>query len=76
MKTEEDSFEECKLDEFTLSAHAVRDGLLGYVEKVQPAKLVLVHGDPPAVNWFAHQVPKISPRTEVIIPAPGQTIDL
>lgn len=67
---------QCKLDEFTLSAHAVRDGLLGYVEKVQPAKLVLVHGDPPAVNWFAHQVPKISPRTEVIIPAPGQTIDL
>ena len=66
----------CKVDQFTLSAHATRDGLLGYVKRVQPKKLVLVHGDPPAVAWFACEVPKISPQTELIIPAPGVPVEL
>jgi Cft2 family RNA processing exonuclease len=66
----------CKLDEFTLSAHATRDGLLGYVERVQPKKLLLVHGDPPAVAWFAREVPKICPRTEVVIPVPGVPVEM
>jgi Cft2 family RNA processing exonuclease len=66
----------CKLDEFTLSAHATRDGLLDYVARVQPKKLLLVHGDPPAVAWFARKVPEVSPQTEVIIPAPGVPVEL
>jgi len=66
----------CKLDEFTLSAHATRDGLLDYVRRVQPKKLILVHGDPPAVAWFAREVPKICAGTEVIIPAPGVPVEL
>ena len=66
----------CKVDQFTLSAHATRDGLLGYVKRVQPKKLILVHGDPPAVAWFAREVPKISPQTELIIPAPGVPVEL
>ncbi len=66
----------CKLDEFTLSAHATRDGLLGYVKRVQPKKLLLVHGDPPAVAWFAREVPKVCPRTEVMIPVPGVAVEV
>ena len=66
----------CKLEEFTLSAHATRDSLLDYVRRVQPKKLLLVHGDPPAVAWFAREVPKVYPRTEVIIPAPGVAVEL
>lgn len=66
----------CKLDEFTLSAHATRDGLLDYVTRVQPEKLVLVHGDPPAVAWFAREVPKVSPQTEVIVPVPGIPVEV
>jgi Cft2 family RNA processing exonuclease len=66
----------CKLDEFTLSAHSTRQGLLDYVRRVQPKKLLLVHGDPPAVAWFAREVPKICPRTEVVIPAPGVPVEL
>lgn len=66
----------CKLDEFTLSAHASRDGLLDYVKRVQPKKLLLIHGDPPAVAWFAREVPKICPQTEVVIPAPGVPVEI
>ncbi len=66
----------CRLDEFTLSAHSTREGLLHYVERVQPKKLLLVHGDSPAVAWFAREVPKVSPQTEVILPAPGIPVEL
>jgi Cft2 family RNA processing exonuclease len=66
----------CKLDEFTLSAHATRESLLGYVGRVRPGKLLLVHGDPPAVAWFQREVPKVSPATEVLIPAPGEPVTL
>ena len=66
----------CRLDEFTLSAHSTREGLLHYVERVQPKKLLLVHGESPAVGWFAREVPKVSPQTEVILPAPGVPVDL
>lgn len=66
----------CRVDQFTLSAHATRDGLLDYARKVQPAKIVLVHGDPPAVGWFARELPKVCPRSEVIVPPPGQTIEV
>jgi len=66
----------CRVDQFTLSAHATRDGLLDYARKVQPGKIVLVHGDPPAVGWFARELPKVCPRSEVIVPPPGQTIEV
>lgn len=66
----------CKLDEFTLSAHSTREGLLDYVQRVRPKKLLLVHGDPPAVAWFAREVPKVCPETEVVIPVPGVPLEI
>ena len=66
----------CRLDQFTLSAHSTRDGLLDYARKLQPGKILLVHGDPPAVSWFARELPRVCPRSEVIIPPPGQTIEI
>ncbi len=66
----------CKLDEFTLSAHATRDTLLEYVRRAQPAKCLLVHGDPPAVAWFAREIPRVSAGTQVIIPPPGEAVEL
>lgn len=66
----------CRIDEFTLSAHATRDGLLEFARQVQPAKCLLVHGDPPAVAWFAKEIPKVSPATQVIVPRPGEPVEL
>ncbi len=66
----------CRVDEYTLSAHAVRDGLLDYARKAQPAKVVLVHGDPPAVEWFAREIPKVCPHSEIILPNPGEPVEL
>jgi len=66
----------CRVDQFTLSAHATRDGLLGYAKKLQPKKILLVHGDPPAVAWFQRELPKACPQSEVVVPPPGQTIEI
>ncbi|MGA0111958.1 MAG: MBL fold metallo-hydrolase [Chthoniobacterales bacterium] len=66
----------CRVDEFTLSAHATRDGLLDYARRVQPGKILLVHGDPPAVDWFARELPRVCPRSEVIVPAPGAAVEV
>jgi len=66
----------CRVDQFTLSAHATRDGLLGYAQKLQPKKILLVHGDPPAVAWFSRELPRVCPRTEVVVPPPGRTIEI
>jgi len=38
--------------------------------------LLLVHGDPPAVAWFAREVPKVCPQTEVVTPVPGVPVEL
>lgn len=66
----------CRLEEFTLSAHATRESLLEYVLRVRPKKLVLVHGDPPAVAWFAREVGHACPETGIVIPAPGVPVEL
>ncbi|MFM8884892.1 MAG: MBL fold metallo-hydrolase, partial [Chthoniobacterales bacterium] len=66
----------CRVDQFTLSAHATRDGLLDYARKLQPKKILLVHGDPPAVDWFQRELPKVCPQSEVVVPPPGQTIEV
>ncbi len=66
----------CHVDAYTLSAHATRDQLLDYVRRTRPRKTLLVHGDPPAVAWFAREIPQVCPETEVIVPAPGRTVEL
>jgi len=50
--------------------------LLDYARKLQPGKILLVHGDPPAVGWFARELPRVCPRSEVVVPPPGQTIEI
>ena len=66
----------CRVEQFTLSAHATRDTLLGYAQKLQPKKILLVHGDPPAVGWFARELPRVCPQSEVIVPAPGVPVEV
>ncbi|CAN5528347.1 MBL fold metallo-hydrolase [soil metagenome] len=66
----------CQLDEFQFSAHAPRESLLEYIKKVAPKKLVLVHGDVPAVEWMRAAAAAALPECEIIVPPPGIEIDL
>lgn len=66
----------CHVEDFNLSAHATRDAIRAWVNKVAPKKIVLVHGDPPAVEWFRATLQADLPGSEVIVPTPGARIPL
>lgn len=66
----------CDIRDFSFSAHGNRDSLLRYILKMNPKKVVLVHGDVPAVEWFRSELAKAAPQMQVIVPPSGQTIDL
>jgi Cft2 family RNA processing exonuclease len=66
----------CHIEEFSFSAHASRESLLTYAIGLRPKKIILVHGDRPAVEWFQLKLYRELPETDVIIPEPGKGITL
>ena len=66
----------CHLEQFQFSAHASRESIVAYTKKLAPKKIVLVHGDVPAVEWTRAQLAAALPETEVIVPTPGLELEL
>ncbi len=66
----------CQVEQFNFSAHATRETLRAYVNKLRPPKVVLVHGDPPAVEWFRSTLQADLPESEIISPEPGVPLEL
>lgn len=66
----------CDVEAFTFSAHASRESLRAWVGRLKPKTVVLVHGDPPAVDWFKSALASDLPSTRVIVPPPGVTVEL
>jgi Cft2 family RNA processing exonuclease len=66
----------CNLKQFQFSAHASRESLVAYAKKLAPKKVVLVHGDPPAVDWVRAKLLIELPGVDVILPPPGTELDL
>lgn len=65
-----------RVESFDLSAHATREQLADYAEKVRPKKLVLVHGEESAQQWFIRRFSQTIPDTEIIRPQSNEPIDL
>ena len=66
----------CNIEQFQFSAHATREALIAYAKKLSPRKIVLVHGDPPAVEWMRAQLSLDLPNSEIIVPLPGAELEL
>jgi Cft2 family RNA processing exonuclease len=66
----------CQIEQFQFSAHASRESIFDYIKRVAPRKMVLVHGDVPAVEWVRASAATALPATEVIVPPPGVEIEL
>jgi Cft2 family RNA processing exonuclease len=66
----------CHIEQFQFSAHASRESLIAYAKRLTPKKILLVHGDPPAVEWMRQQLTMDLPNCEVIVPTPGVEIEL
>jgi Cft2 family RNA processing exonuclease len=66
----------CQVEQFQFSAHASRESLIAYALNLAPKKILLVHGDPGAVEWMRSQLSMQLPDSDVIVPAPGVEIEL
>jgi Cft2 family RNA processing exonuclease len=66
----------CSIEQFQFSAHATRETLIEYAKKLSPRKIVLVHGDPPAVEWMRATLSTELPGSKVIVPTPGVEVEL
>lgn len=62
----------CTVDCFDFSGHATRDALVNYAVKLNPRQVVLVHGDPDAVEWMHDTLSAKMPDSTIIAPVPGQ----
>jgi Cft2 family RNA processing exonuclease len=66
----------CNIEQFQFSAHATREALIDYAKRLSPKKIVLVHGDPPAVEWMRMTLSAELPGSEVFVPEPGVELEL
>ncbi|CAN5461786.1 MBL fold metallo-hydrolase [soil metagenome] len=66
----------CTVDVFDFSGHAPREDLRAYANKLKPKKVILVHGDPDALEWFHECLASDLPDSEIVIPQPGEKIPL
>jgi Cft2 family RNA processing exonuclease len=66
----------CHVETFNFSAHASRETIVAYVQRVRPRKLILIHGEPVSIQWLAQTIRAALPETEVIVPEPGKGLEL
>ncbi|MFT5468162.1 MAG: Cft2 family RNA processing exonuclease [Verrucomicrobiales bacterium] len=66
----------CNVEKFDFSGHSPRDSILDYLCKVRPKNILLVHGDRDALEWFEAKLNQHLPDSRVIIPVPGERIEL
>jgi len=55
----------CEIKNFRFSAHSKREELVSLVEKLNPEKAVLIHGDKEAINWMGASILKQYPGKKV-----------
>ena len=66
----------CNVEQFQFSAHARRESLIDFAKKISPKKILLVHGDPPAVEWMRATLSNELSGSEVIVPTPGVELEV
>lgn len=66
----------CRVENFDFSGHSPREQIADYAVSRDPDTVVLVHGDEPARAWFHDELQKRLPNSRVLIPKPGEVVDL
>ncbi len=66
----------CEIKNFRFSAHAKREDLISIIKKLKPAKVILVHGDPEAIDWMGSQLIKEFKKIKVLAAKVGRYIDI
>ena len=64
----------CRIENFRFSAHSRREEIISIVKKLNPENILLVHGDPEAMDWVGSQILKAFPNKKLYSPSVGKTI--
>jgi Cft2 family RNA processing exonuclease len=65
----------CEVQEFDFTAHANRDALLDFAQKVSPRVILLGHGELSSRQWFEEQLRARLPGVRIVQPAPGLEVE-
>jgi Cft2 family RNA processing exonuclease len=65
----------CEVQEFDFTAHANRDALLDFAQKVSPRVILLGHGELSSRQWFEEQLHARLPGARIVQPAPGLEVE-
>ena len=65
----------CEVLDFDLTAHANRDDLLEFVDRVSPRVVLLGHGEEDSRQWFEQQIRARHPKIKIIQPQPGLSVE-
>jgi Cft2 family RNA processing exonuclease len=66
----------CDVERFRFSGHSNRRDLIEIVERLQPNKVILVHGEHSAREWMADNIKYFYPDTEVFSPNLGEVLEV
>ncbi|MBO6575141.1 MAG: MBL fold metallo-hydrolase [Rhodothermales bacterium] len=66
----------CSVGRFRFSGHSHRRDLLDLVERLDPKRVILVHGDEQAREWMADNIRYFNPAIDVVTPAHGEEVAL
>jgi Cft2 family RNA processing exonuclease len=66
----------CEVEDFDLTAHANRDDLLDFVGEVEPRVVLLSHGEDGSRQWFTEQIHARYPKIKVLVPKPGEALEV
>lgn len=56
---------QCTIERFYFSAHSKREELIEIVNKINPEKIILVHGNDEAKNWIGEKILSINSKRKV-----------
>ena len=66
----------CEVHRFRFSGHSHRRDLIQLVEKLQPRKVLLVHGEAEAREWMADNIQFFYPEVDVLRPRVGEPLEV
>jgi Cft2 family RNA processing exonuclease len=66
----------CTIKKFRFSSHARRQDLVKMVERLAPAKVVLLHGEESSIDWIGAAILSRNKGTRVFIGSRGKNIKL
>ena len=66
----------CSIQRFRFSAHSFREDLLKVVDKLNPEQVILIHGDPVAIDWMGASILKKNKKRRVYAAELGKEIVL